>query len=186
MSIDVSLCFRLVQSKRELHPHSLEWQGVKAGHRCRDCLRSECLHQSRRWLQMRKPEKKLPLSDTSFNHKERRGPCIGTYLRPLNNWGRWMSVAVHESTENSDVAQLCLMIDYLIANGFREDLLGLIVLEGYMTGEIMFVSFFEDNNLDLEHIMLITDGAWLLGWWLWLQSGDNYIALFTKAYCMPN
>ena len=46
---------------------------------------------------------------------------------------------------------------------FREDLLGLIPMEGCTAGAISYtkiVSFFEENNLDLAHVnMLVTDGA---------------------------
>ncbi|XP_032387795.1 uncharacterized protein LOC116699370 [Etheostoma spectabile] len=74
-----------------------------------------------------------------------------------------MSLAVDESTDNSDVAQLCLYVRFFDGECFREDLLGLIPMEGHTTGEIIFTkiaSFFEENNLDLARVnMLVTDGA---------------------------
>ncbi|KAJ8333792.1 hypothetical protein SKAU_G00411110 [Synaphobranchus kaupii] len=74
-----------------------------------------------------------------------------------------MSLAVDESTDNSDVAQLCLYVRFFDGECFREELLGLIPLEGHTTGEILFTkiaSFFEDNKLDLARVnMLVTDGA---------------------------
>lgn len=66
-----------------------------------------------------------------------------------------MSLAVDESTDNSDVGEC-----------FCEDLLGLIPLEGKTTGEILYtkiVAFFEENNLDLARVnILLTDGAPLM------------------------
>ena len=74
-----------------------------------------------------------------------------------------MSLAVDESTDNSDVAQLFLYVRFFDGECFREDLLGLIPMEGHTTGEILFTkiaSFFEENNLDLARVnMLVTDGA---------------------------
>ena len=74
-----------------------------------------------------------------------------------------MSLAVDESTDNSDVAQLFLYVRFFDGECFREDLLGLIPMEGHTTGEILFTkvaSFFEENNLDLVRVnMLVTDGA---------------------------
>uniref|UniRef100_A0A672YBI2 HAT C-terminal dimerisation domain-containing protein n=1 Tax=Sphaeramia orbicularis TaxID=375764 RepID=A0A672YBI2_9TELE len=49
-----------------------------------------------------------------------------------------MSLAVDESTDNSDVAQLCLYVRFFDGECFPEDLLGLIPLEGHTTGEILF------------------------------------------------
>lgn len=74
-----------------------------------------------------------------------------------------VSLAMDELTDNSDIAQLCLYVRFFDGECFREDLLGLIPMEGHTTGEILFTkitSFFEENNLDLVHInMLVTDGA---------------------------
>lgn len=74
-----------------------------------------------------------------------------------------MSLAVDESTDIADTAQLCIFVRFYNGECFREDLLGLIPLEGHTTGEILFkniISFLEMNNLDLRRInMLVTDGA---------------------------
>uniref|UniRef100_A0A3Q4GBG0 HAT C-terminal dimerisation domain-containing protein n=1 Tax=Neolamprologus brichardi TaxID=32507 RepID=A0A3Q4GBG0_NEOBR len=63
-----------------------------------------------------------------------------------------MSIAVDESTDRTDNAQLCIY-----------ELLGLLPLEGHTTGEIMFVkisAFFKDNGLDMKSVcLLVTDGA---------------------------
>lgn len=74
-----------------------------------------------------------------------------------------ISLAVDEFTDSADVAQLCLDVRFFDGEYFREDLLGLISLEGHTTGEIIFneiVSFFEENKLALGHIsMPVTAGA---------------------------
>ncbi|TWW63115.1 hypothetical protein D4764_03G0001230 [Takifugu flavidus] len=62
-----------------------------------------------------------------------------------------MSLAVDESIDNSDVAQLSLYVQFFDGECFCEDLLGLIPLEGKTTGEILFTkiaAFFEENNLN--------------------------------------
>lgn len=43
-----------------------------------------------------------------------------------------------ESTDNSDVAQLCLYVRFFDGECFREELLGLIPMEERTTGEILF------------------------------------------------
>ena len=74
-----------------------------------------------------------------------------------------MSLAVDESTDNRDVAQLCLYVQFFDGKCFREDLLGLIPMQGHTNGEILFTkiaSFFEENNLDLVlvNMLLRLDG----------------------------
>lgn len=74
-----------------------------------------------------------------------------------------ISLAVDESTDNSDMSQLCLFVRFFDGDIFREDILGLIPLEGQTTGEVVFnkiVAFFKHNKLNLERVnMLVTDGA---------------------------
>lgn len=43
-----------------------------------------------------------------------------------------------ESTDGSDVAHLCLYVRVFHDDCLQEDLLGLIPLEGHMTGEVIF------------------------------------------------
>ncbi len=50
----------------------------------------------------------------------------------------FMSMAVDESTDNSDTAQLSLFVHFFDGDIFREDILGRIPLEGRTTGEIIF------------------------------------------------
>ena len=78
--------------------------------------------------------KQIPISDTS---NMRRVECLAsnvfeTLLSKLRKAGV-MSLAVDESTDNSDVAQLCLYVRFFDGESFREDLLGLIPMEGRTT-----------------------------------------------------
>lgn len=90
------------------------------------------------------------------------GDVFDTLLARLRT-AKFLSLAVNESTDNQDVAQLCLYVRFLDGDCFREELLGLIPVEGRTTDEILFdkiVAFFKDNELDLEKInLLVTDGA---------------------------
>lgn len=108
--------------------------------------------------------KSIPMSDTTT---ARRMDVLATnvfetLLDQLRK-ADVMSLAVDESTDNSDTAQLCLYVRFFDGDVFREDILGLIPLEGHTTGEIVFqkiVDFFKDNGLNLENVnMLVTDGA---------------------------
>lgn len=108
--------------------------------------------------------KQIPISDTSNMRRVESlaSDVFETLLDKLRK-AEVMSLAVDESTDNGDVAQLCLYVRFFDGECFREDLLGLIPLEGHTTGEILFTkiaSFFEENNLDLARVnMLVTDGA---------------------------
>lgn len=62
-----------------------------------------------------------------------------------------MSIAGDESTDCTDMAQLCIYIRFFDGVRFREELLGLIPLEGHTTGDMIFqkiVSFFNKRELD--------------------------------------
>ena len=108
--------------------------------------------------------KSIPMSDTTTGRRMDilATNVFDTLLDQLRK-ADFMSLAVDESTDNSDIAQLCLYVRFFDGNVFREDLLGLIALKGQTTGEIIFqkiVDFFKDNELNLENVnMLVTDGA---------------------------
>uniref|UniRef100_A0A3B5B1D1 HAT C-terminal dimerisation domain-containing protein n=1 Tax=Stegastes partitus TaxID=144197 RepID=A0A3B5B1D1_9TELE len=74
-----------------------------------------------------------------------------------------MAAAVDESTDRPDTAQLCMYVRFFDGTVFKEELLGLLPLDGHTTGEILFEnisSVFEDNDLDMKHVcMLVRDGA---------------------------
>ncbi len=49
-----------------------------------------------------------------------------------------MSIAVDESTDKTDTAQLCIYVRFFDSKCFREELLCLLPLEGHTTGDIVF------------------------------------------------
>ncbi|KAF3859894.1 hypothetical protein F7725_000149 [Dissostichus mawsoni] len=108
--------------------------------------------------------KNIPISDTSTSRRvETLASDVFEILLDKLRKAEVMSLAIDESTDSSDVAQLCLYVRFFDGECFREDLLGLIPLDGHTTGEVMFhkvVSFFKEHKLGLDRInMLVTDGA---------------------------
>lgn len=75
--------------------------------------------------------KQIPLSDTSNMRriKSLASDVFETLLDKLRR-AEVMSLAVDESTDNSDAMQLCLYVRFFDGECFREDLLGLIPPEG--------------------------------------------------------
>uniref|UniRef100_A0AAY5KSX4 DUF4371 domain-containing protein n=1 Tax=Esox lucius TaxID=8010 RepID=A0AAY5KSX4_ESOLU len=83
--------------------------------------------------------KKIPLSDTStIRRKETLALDICETLLDKLRKAELMSLAVDESTDNSNLAQLCLYVRFFDGEFFREDQLGLIHLVGQATGEVLF------------------------------------------------
>lgn len=85
--------------------------------------------------------KSIPMSDTSA---ARRVDFLATHFW-TDDAKLTMFTAVDESTVNSDTALLSLFVCVFDGDIFREDILGLIPLEGCTTGEIIFqriVDFF--------------------------------------------
>ncbi|XP_054592747.2 SCAN domain-containing protein 3-like [Nothobranchius furzeri] len=108
--------------------------------------------------------KSIPLSDTTTARRvDALATDVSDTLLDQLRKADFISLAVDESTDNSDVAQLCMFVRFYDGHGFKEGILGLIPLEGHTTGEILFqkiVDFFRENGLDLECInLLVTDGA---------------------------
>uniref|UniRef100_A0AAY5KR19 HAT C-terminal dimerisation domain-containing protein n=1 Tax=Esox lucius TaxID=8010 RepID=A0AAY5KR19_ESOLU len=107
--------------------------------------------------------KKIPLSDTStIRRKETLALDICETLLDKLRKAELMSLAVDESTDNSNLAQLCLYVRFFDGEFFREDQLGLIHLVGQATGEVLFntiVTFFGENQLDLERINMLVGGC---------------------------
>uniref|UniRef100_A0A3Q1CR85 HAT C-terminal dimerisation domain-containing protein n=1 Tax=Amphiprion ocellaris TaxID=80972 RepID=A0A3Q1CR85_AMPOC len=110
--------------------------------------------------------KSIPLSDTS---NIRRVEILATevfdsLLKDLKKTPV-MSIAVDESTDMSDTAQLCVYVRFFDSDRacFREELLCLLPLKGHTTGEIFFdkiSAFFQANGLDVARVcMLVTDAA---------------------------
>lgn len=108
--------------------------------------------------------KKVPLSDTStLRRLELLATDVeGKLLENLRK-AEFMSIAVDESTDCTDMAQLCIYVRFYDGVRVREELLGLVPLEGHTTGEVIFqkiVTFFNEHELDLQKVcLLVTDGA---------------------------
>lgn len=92
------------------------------------------------------------------------------------------SIAVDESTDCTDTAQLCIYVRFHNEVRFRVELLGLLPLEGHTTGEVMFqkiVTFLTwELELDLQKVcLLVTDGAPAMsGRWLGLEARLTTVA----------
>ena len=75
----------------------------------------------------------------------------------------FLSLAIDESTDNTDAAQLCVYVRFFDGKFFREEMLALLSLRNFTTGEVIsekIKSFFQENGLDLTKIcLLVTDGA---------------------------
>ena len=108
--------------------------------------------------------KNVPLSDTSNIRRVQllATDVFETLLEDLKK-ADVMSIAVDESTDKTDTAQLCIYVRFFDGKCFREELLGLLPLKGHTTSEVLFEkisTFFEDKGLDMRRVcMLVTDGA---------------------------
>lgn len=73
------------------------------------------------------------------------------------------SIALDESTDINDVAQLCIFVRYFANNAFQEEFLSLIPLTNRTTGEDIykaFKTFMDTHNIPLDKIVgVATDGA---------------------------
>ncbi|XP_049328031.1 SCAN domain-containing protein 3-like [Astyanax mexicanus] len=75
----------------------------------------------------------------------------------------YFSLAIDESTDKTDVAQLCVYVRYYDGKDFKEELLSLIPLEGHTTGDVIFLKLeelFQLHSLSFEMVnLIVTDGA---------------------------
>lgn len=73
------------------------------------------------------------------------------------------SIAVDESTDVTDVAQLCTWVRFPKENSFQEEMLCLLPLHGQTRGEDILnalLVFFEENHLSWSKLASVcTDGA---------------------------
>uniref|UniRef100_A0A3B4ZMJ5 HAT C-terminal dimerisation domain-containing protein n=1 Tax=Stegastes partitus TaxID=144197 RepID=A0A3B4ZMJ5_9TELE len=122
----------------------------------RDCMIAifdEVIHDDKIKASVTSAVKSMPLSDTS---NTRRVEILATdvFEALLSDLKKVevMSIALDDSTDRFDTAQLCVY-----------KLLCLLPLKGHTTGEVFFdkiLSFFQDNGLDVTRVcMLVTDGA---------------------------
>ena len=106
----------------------------------------------------------IPMSDTSTIRRiEILGTEVFESLIESIKQAEFLSIAIDESTDNTDVAQLCLYVRFFDRKCFCEELLALIALENFTTGEVIsdkIKLFFTKNGLDLTKIcLLVTNGA---------------------------
>ena len=108
--------------------------------------------------------KQIPLSARSATRRidALSNAVQGAVISDLNQ-ANYFSLAVDESTDNTDVAQMCVFVRYFNGKEFKEDLLALIPMEGHTTGDIIVTKLserFERLSLSFEKVnLLITDGA---------------------------
>ncbi|KAM3836178.1 SCAN domain-containing protein 3-like [Diretmus argenteus] len=74
-----------------------------------------------------------------------------------------ISLAIDESTDNTDISQLSVFVRCFDGKAFKEELLALIALEGNTTADIIFgklEELFQKHGLSLEKVnLIVTDGA---------------------------
>ena len=124
---------------------------------------------------------KLPLShDTCARRCDELSGGIFTQLMTKLRTCPALSLALDESTDKSDTAQLMVSVRY-----FNEDFLCLIPLKGTTTARDVFsalLKFGEENYLTWENLVsLCTDGAPSM---LGRQAG--FVALFRQEIGKPN
>ncbi|XP_061589548.1 SCAN domain-containing protein 3-like [Cololabis saira] len=135
--------------------------------------------------------KQVPLSARSATRRiDALSDAVhGVILSGLSQ-ANYFSLAIDESTDNTDVSQMCVYVRYFDGKEFREELLSLIPLEGNTTGEIIFNKLeevFRLHSLSFEKInLIVTDGApAMLGKHRGLVSRLKEIALQTHGlHCL--
>uniref|UniRef100_A0A3B4ZF37 HAT C-terminal dimerisation domain-containing protein n=1 Tax=Stegastes partitus TaxID=144197 RepID=A0A3B4ZF37_9TELE len=121
----------------------------------RDCMIAifdEVIHDDKIKASVTSAVKSMPLSDTS---NTRRVEILATdvFEALLSDLKKVevMSIALDDSTDRFDTAQLCVYVHFYDVD------------TGHTTGEVFFdkiLSFFQDNGLDVTRVcMLVTDGA---------------------------
>ncbi|XP_042338408.1 SCAN domain-containing protein 3-like [Plectropomus leopardus] len=108
--------------------------------------------------------KQVPLSARSASRRiDALSDAVhGVIISDLSQ-AEYFSLAIDESTDNTDVSQMCVYVRYFDGKEFREELLSLIPLEGNATGEVIFTKLeelFKLHSLSFEKInLIVTDGA---------------------------
>uniref|UniRef100_A0A8C5FQQ1 DUF4371 domain-containing protein n=1 Tax=Gadus morhua TaxID=8049 RepID=A0A8C5FQQ1_GADMO len=108
--------------------------------------------------------KQMPLSARSASRRieSLSDDVRGSIMSGLSQ-ANYFSVAIDESTDNTDISQMCIYVRYFDGKEFREELLALIPLEGNTTGDVTFAKveeFIKQHALPIEKInLIVTDGA---------------------------
>lgn len=109
---------------------------------------------------------KIPLSnDTNTRRTELMADIVKEELLEKIKKARNISLAIDESTDVTDMAQLAMFVRFLDedTNTFREELLAVLPLPGTTKGEDIFNAiqrFFDTNKIPMDKVAsLLTDGA---------------------------
>jgi len=122
---------------------------------------SEVLYEDKKLVDM---VKQIPLSDsTATRRSDDLAENIFDQLINDIKLAQVFALACDESTDKTDIAQLCVYVRFFNGTGFREELLALLPLHGQTRGEDIFKvlsDFLTQNGLDVTKIVsLTTDGA---------------------------
>jgi len=122
---------------------------------------SEVLYEDKKLVDM---VKQIPLSDsTATRRSDDLAENIFDQLINDIKLAQVFALACDESTDKTDIAQLCVYVRFFNGTGFREELLALLPLHGQTRGEDIFKvlsDFLTENGLDVTKIVsLTTDGA---------------------------
>ena len=113
----------------------------------------------------------------SFTEAEVFKDCMVPVLEELVIDGikdaKYVFLAIDESTDNTDISQLCIFVRYFNGKDFQEELLALLPLEDNTTGDIILgklEEFFEKHGLSMDKVnLIVTDHRpWLaktVVWW---------------------
>ena len=104
-----------------------------------DAIESVVENPSKREELMKKIEE-IPLSnDTSTRRAEKLSGDVSDELKARIKKAEHMALAIDESTDKTDSAQLLVYVRYYIPDsGFHEDVLGIYTMEGRTTGADIF------------------------------------------------
>ncbi|XP_076388965.1 general transcription factor II-I repeat domain-containing protein 2A-like [Megachile rotundata] len=107
---------------------------------------------------------KIPLSrDSAIRKTEICAKSVHESILADLTKTQFFSLAIDESTDISDVAQMAVFVRYILNNNYKEELLTLLPLHDRTTGQILFECFQEfmnNNNLSYQKILSVdTDGA---------------------------
>lgn len=107
---------------------------------------------------------KIPLSrDSAIRKTEICAKSVRESILADLTKTQFFSLAIDESTDISDVAQMAVFIRYVLNNNYKEELLTLLPLHDRTTGQILFERFQEfmnNNGLSYKNILsIVTDGA---------------------------
>ncbi|KTF70974.1 hypothetical protein cypCar_00047648 [Cyprinus carpio] len=85
--------------------------------------------------------KQIPLSaKTAVRHVHVLAEDVQRLVIDEIKEARYLLLAIDESTDNTDISQMCIFVRYFNGKDFKEELLALIPLEGLTTGAIIFDS----------------------------------------------